>query len=153
MLKTSDDQRENIFQSRCSIKGRVCSLIIDSGSCTNITATTIVEKLNLSTTPHPSPYKLQWLNDGNHLKVSQQVLLSFSIGKNYEDEVLWDVIPMDACHLLLGRPLQYHRSVKHDGRKNTYTLKIDEWSILLTPLIPSQIHVTQTLIRKNKVYS
>ncbi|GAV65880.1 zf-CCHC domain-containing protein, partial [Cephalotus follicularis] len=55
-LKTSDDQRENVFQSRCSIKGRVCSLIIDSGSCTNVATTTIVEKLNLSTTPHPSPY-------------------------------------------------------------------------------------------------
>ncbi|GAV86177.1 zf-CCHC domain-containing protein, partial [Cephalotus follicularis] len=63
-LKTNDDQRENIFQSRCSIKGRVCSLIIDSGSCTNVAATTLVEKLNLSTTPHPSPYKLQWLSDG-----------------------------------------------------------------------------------------
>ncbi|GAV82157.1 hypothetical protein CFOL_v3_25610 [Cephalotus follicularis] len=95
-LKTNDDQRENIFQSRCSIKGRVCSLIIDSGSCTNVAATTLVEKLNLSTTPHPSPYKLQWLSERNQLKVSQQVLLSFSIGKNYKDEVLCDVIPMDA---------------------------------------------------------
>ncbi|GAV72536.1 gag-asp_proteas domain-containing protein, partial [Cephalotus follicularis] len=63
-LKTNDDKRENIFQSRCSIKGRVYSLIIDSGSCTNVVATTLVEKLNLSTTPHPSPYKLQWLSDG-----------------------------------------------------------------------------------------
>ncbi|GAV80066.1 hypothetical protein CFOL_v3_23528 [Cephalotus follicularis] len=136
-LKTSDDQRENIFQSRCSIKGRVCSLIIDSGSCTNVAATTLVEKLNLSTAPHPSSYKLQWLSDGNQLKVSQQVLLSFSIGKNYEDEVLCDVIPMDACHLSLGRPWQYDKSVKHDGRRNTYTLRKHERSILLTPLIPS----------------
>ncbi|GAV91286.1 hypothetical protein CFOL_v3_34683, partial [Cephalotus follicularis] len=99
---------------------------------------------------HPSPYKLQWLSDGNELKVSQQVLLSFSIGKNYEAEVLCDVIPMDACHLLLGRPWQYDRSVKHDGRKNTYTVKKDERSILLIPLIPSQIHVTQTPIKKRK---
>ncbi|GAV75298.1 hypothetical protein CFOL_v3_18777 [Cephalotus follicularis] len=126
---------------------------IHSGSCTNVAATTLVEKLNLSTTPHPSPYKLQWLSDGNQLKVSQQVLLSFSIGKNYEDEVLCDVIPMDACHLLLGRPWQYDRSVKHDGRKNTYTVKKDEMSILLTPLIPYQIHVTQKSIKKRKVYS
>ncbi|GAV58443.1 hypothetical protein CFOL_v3_01977, partial [Cephalotus follicularis] len=120
-----------IFQSRCSIKGRVCSLIIDSGSCTNVTATILMEKLNLSTTAHPSPYKLQWLSDGNQLKVSQQVILSFSIGKNYKDEILCDVIPMDACQLLLGRPWQYDRSVKHDGRKNTYILKKDERSILL----------------------
>ncbi|GAV58165.1 hypothetical protein CFOL_v3_01699, partial [Cephalotus follicularis] len=75
-----------------------------------------------------------------------------SIGKNYEDEVLCDVIPMDACHLLLGRPWQYDRSVKHEGRKNTYTVNKDERSILLTPLIPSKIHVTQTPIKKESIF-
>jgi hypothetical protein len=34
------------------------------------------------------------------------VLVALSIGK-YEDEVLCDVVPMHACHLLLGRPWQY----------------------------------------------
>ncbi|XP_071725831.1 uncharacterized protein [Rutidosis leptorrhynchoides] len=28
-------QRENIFHSRCTVKGKVCSLIVDGGSCTN----------------------------------------------------------------------------------------------------------------------
>ncbi|PKI75203.1 hypothetical protein CRG98_004427 [Punica granatum] len=38
-------------------------VIIDNGSCTNIASTTFVEKLNLTTTKHPCPYKLRWLND------------------------------------------------------------------------------------------
>ncbi|GAV80025.1 Asp_protease_2 domain-containing protein, partial [Cephalotus follicularis] len=91
-----DDQRETIFQTKCTIKERVCSLIIDGGSFNNVASTNLVEKLGLSTTAHPTPYKLQWLSNGNHIKVTQQVLLSFSIGKKYKDEVLCDVIPMDA---------------------------------------------------------
>ncbi|GAV90674.1 hypothetical protein CFOL_v3_34080, partial [Cephalotus follicularis] len=121
-----DDKRENIFHSRCISRERVISLIIDGGSCTNAAATTLVDKLKLPTTAHPSPYKLQWLSNGNQIKVTQQVLLSLSIGKRYKDEVLCDVIPMDAYHILLGRPWQYDRSAKHDGRKNTYTINIDE---------------------------
>ncbi|GAV90673.1 hypothetical protein CFOL_v3_34079, partial [Cephalotus follicularis] len=138
-----NDQRENIFQSRCIIKEHVCSLIIDGGSCTNVAATTLVDKLKLPTTAHPSPYRLKWMSNGNQIKVTQQVLLSFSIGKRYKDEVLCDVIPMDACHILLGRPWQYDRRAKHDGRKNTYTIKVDERSITLTTLNPSQIQITK----------
>jgi hypothetical protein len=40
--------------------------------------------------------------------------VALSIGK-YEDEVLCDVVPMHACHLLLGRPWQYDKRAKHDG--------------------------------------
>ena len=43
----------------------------------------------------------------------------------YKDKVLCDVIPMDVCHVLLGRPWQYDRNVVHDGRMNTYTLEKD----------------------------
>ena len=31
-----DMQRENIFYARCKIKDKICSLIIDGGSCTNV---------------------------------------------------------------------------------------------------------------------
>ena len=40
-------KRENIFHSRCMVKRKVCSLIIDSGSCTNKASSGMVEKLNL----------------------------------------------------------------------------------------------------------
>ena len=54
--------------------------------------------------------------------VTKQCLVEFKIG-GYNDKILCDVIPMDVCHLLLGRPWQYDRNVVHDGRKNTYTLQ------------------------------
>jgi hypothetical protein len=48
------------------------------------------------------PYKLQWLNDDGEVKMNKQVLVAFSIGK-YCDGVLYDVMSLQASHLLLGR--------------------------------------------------
>ncbi|KAF7815181.1 uncharacterized protein G2W53_029150 [Senna tora] len=45
------------------------------------------------------------MNESGDLKVTKQVLISFPIGK-YKDEVLCDVVPMQASHLLIGRPWQ-----------------------------------------------
>jgi len=56
------------------------------------------------------------------VKVTKQVVVSFSIGK-YVDEVLCDVVPMQASHLLLGRPWQYDRKAIHDGVKNRCIVK------------------------------
>ena len=51
-------QRENIFHTRCHVQNKVCSVIIDGGSCTNVASTTLVEKLELPTNKHPRPYNL-----------------------------------------------------------------------------------------------
>ncbi|XP_040943180.1 uncharacterized protein, partial [Gossypium hirsutum] len=104
----NDQQRENIFHTRCQVQGKICCVIIDGGSCTNVASSMMVEKLGLATIKHPHPYKLQWLNDGGELKVTKQVLISFTIGK-YQDEVMCDVVPMHAGHLLLGRPWQFDK--------------------------------------------
>ena len=102
--KNEDEvQRENIFHTRCYVKDKVCSVIIDGGSCTSIASTTMVNKLGLPTILHPKPYKLQWLNDSGEVRVTKQVLVAFRISK-YEDEVVCDVVPMQVGHLLLGWP-------------------------------------------------
>jgi len=54
-----ESQRENIFHTRCLINDKLCSLIIDQGSCTNVASTRVVEKLRLPTISHTQPYKLQ----------------------------------------------------------------------------------------------
>ena len=137
-VNSQDEQRENLFHTRCTVKGKVCSVIVDSGSCTNVASTTLVEKLGLSTLNHAHPYKLQWLSNGDTVQVTKQVVIPFSIGKRYSDEVVCDVIPMDACNLLLGRPWQFDREVIHDGRKNTYSFKHNKKTITLAPLPPTQ---------------
>ncbi|KAA3470431.1 Transposon Ty3-I Gag-Pol polyprotein [Gossypium australe] len=133
----NEQQRENIFHTRCHVQGKVCSVIVDGGSCTNVASTLMVEKLGLPTAKHPHPYKLQWLNDCGELKVSKQLLVAFSIEK-YSDEVLCDVVPMHAGHFLLGRPWQVDRRVIHDGYKNRYTFKHLGKNVTLAPLTPKQ---------------
>ncbi|GKA79380.1 reverse transcriptase domain-containing protein [Tanacetum coccineum] len=128
--------RHNIFRTKCTAKGRVCTVIIDGGSCENMVATTMVDKLGLPTQDLPEPYQLTWLKKGNLVKVTHKCLVTFSIGTKYTDEIWCEVIPMDACHLLLGRPWLYDRRAKHDGFRNTYSFKKDGLHVTLAPLNP-----------------
>jgi len=121
------------------------------GSGTNVASTTLVETLNLPTLKHPRPYKLQCLNDCEEVKVNKQVLISFSIGK-YKDEVFCDVVPIQAGHILLGRPWQFDRKVTHDGFKNRHSFVKDNKTVTFLPLTPRQVYEDQMkLKRENKL--
>jgi len=103
VLKPFDEsQRANIFHTRCLINDKLCSLIVDGGSCANVISTRVVDKLGLPTFSHAKPYKLQWLSEEGEIIVNKQVLIAFSICKD-KDEVLCDVVPMEATHILMGR--------------------------------------------------
>ncbi|XP_010527728.1 PREDICTED: uncharacterized protein LOC104805025 [Tarenaya hassleriana] len=143
------EQRENIFHTRAYVQGKVCILIIDGGSCTNVASTSLVEKLNLSTTKHPRPYKLQWLNDSGETRVFKQVRVPFRIGK-YEDEVLCDVVPMQAGHMLLGRPWQFDMRATHDGYTNRYTFEYHGKPMRLVPLTHKELCEDQLRMLKNE---
>ncbi|XP_031378282.1 uncharacterized protein LOC116193680 [Punica granatum] len=93
----------------------------------------MVEKLHLKVEPHPDLYKLSWLKKGNNVHVNKRCLVQFSIGTHYKDEIMCDVVPMDACHLLLGRPWLYDRRVIYDGFKNTYSFVKEGVKIILAP--------------------
>ena len=49
----NEEQREHIFLARYHVKGKVCTLIVDSGSCTNVASSLMVDKLNLHTMKLP----------------------------------------------------------------------------------------------------
>jgi hypothetical protein len=70
--------------------------------------------------------------------VSKQCLVEFKIG-GYNDKVLCNVIPMDVCHLLLGRPWKYDINVVHDGRMNTYTLEKNGRTHMLLPIKDKEV--------------
>jgi hypothetical protein len=111
-------QRNGLFRTAYKTKDRVCKVIVDSESIDNLVSTKMVEKMELETVAHPSPYKVSWLQKGHQVTVTKICLVEFKIG-GYRDEILCDFIPMDICHLLLGRSWKYDRNVVHDRRKNT----------------------------------
>jgi hypothetical protein len=131
-------QRTRLFRTACKTKDRVCKVIVDSGSMDNIVSTEMVEKLELETTDHPSPYRVSWLHKGHQVTITKQSLVEFKIG-GYNDKILCYVIPMDVCHLLLGRPWQYDINVIHDGRMNTYTLEKNGRTHMLLPIKDKEV--------------
>ncbi|XP_021861565.1 uncharacterized protein [Spinacia oleracea] len=141
------DQREQLFLTKCQVNNKWCSVIIDGGSCTNVASEGMVSKLGLSTVAHPKPYALHWLNDGNSVKVTRQARVGLSMG-SYTDEVLCDVIPMDACHVFLGRPWQFDRDVVHRGRSNEYVLRDKGKRIVLKPMSSQAIRSMSTKKKK-----
>lgn len=136
---SANSQRNNLFHSKCTIKGKVCNFIIDSGSSENVISSDAVHKLELLDEPHPSPYKLAWLQQNNDLTITRRTLVSFSIGDSYHDKTYCDIVPMDACHLLLGRPWESDRRVIHDGYLNTYTFRFNNRNFVLKPSPPASL--------------
>nr|KYP41380.1 hypothetical protein KK1_037253 [Cajanus cajan] len=110
-------QRENLFHIRCKVLENTCSLIVDSASTSNCCSTRLFDKLALTTKPHPKPYKMQWINEERGIVVFQKESTPISIGK-YKEEVLCDIVPLEASHVLLGRPWQFDKKTIHDGLTN-----------------------------------
>ncbi|RDX73316.1 hypothetical protein CR513_47089, partial [Mucuna pruriens] len=130
------EPREHISHTRCLVQGKVCSMIIDGRSCTNVDSTILVEKINLQTAKHPRPYKLQCLSNIGELKVDKQVSVPFAI-ENYKDEVLCDVVLMELNCM-----------VTHKGYTNCLSFIYNELKITLTSLSPKKVCEDQIKMRK-----
>ncbi|KAG7595376.1 Reverse transcriptase domain [Arabidopsis thaliana x Arabidopsis arenosa] len=120
-------------QTRRGLLGRVCSFIIELGSCGNVISEYTVFKLGLPFEKHATPYSLGWVQDGTDVCISHMCLVLFSIGEHYKDKTWCDIAPIVACHLILGRPWEFNRKVIHDGAKNTYSFIWETHQILLLP--------------------
>ncbi|KAK1620572.1 hypothetical protein QYE76_026089 [Lolium multiflorum] len=139
VLPSASNQRCNLFQTKALVgPDKACKVIIDGGSCRNLASNELCTKLKLKYPPHPHPYYIQWLSDNGEMKVNHMVRVEFAIGP-YKDSIDFDVVPMMVCHLLLGRPWLYDRSVQHNGHANTYHLEFKGKKINLQPMSTQQI--------------
>lgn len=127
---------------------------MDGGSCENMVSEELVNKLNLHRHKLDEPYKILWFKKGGEIMVSYKALVPIQLGR-YSDEVLCDVVPMDACHLLLERPWQYDQQAVHDGRLNTYTIIKEGKHFTLWPTEEDEavqvVLLTKQLIRNVRV--
>ena len=78
-----DWQRTSVFRTRVVCQGRLCTLIINRGSCSNLTSKELVEKLNLKTKEDPNPYQVASVNDTSIL-VSFHCLVTFNFSNNFK---------------------------------------------------------------------
>ncbi|KAK1648726.1 hypothetical protein QYE76_066531 [Lolium multiflorum] len=145
-------QRWSLFQTQCIIKGKACKLMIDGGSCTNGISKAMVAALGLSTWRLPEPKRLEWLNSCGMLKITHKARVPFTVG-DYIDEIECDVLPLEVCGLLLGRPWQYDRNVTHAGRANTYSFMHGGKQRTLKPMGDDHIKSdVELVVRKEKLH-
>jgi hypothetical protein len=68
---TDPEDGEHLFHSHMWVKGTPLHFIVDRGSQKNLISAEVVKHLGFSTTPHPQPYNIRWLQQGRDLYVSQ----------------------------------------------------------------------------------
>ncbi len=81
---------------------------------------------------------VMWYLKSGKVKVTRTVRVHFSTA-TYSDYVDCDVVPMQACSVLLGRPWQYDKKYVHHGTTNQYTLVHKDHNITLLPMSPEHI--------------
>ena len=79
------------------------------------------------------------------LKVCKVPLL---IGKYYKDEIVCNMVDMDACHILLGRSWRYDVDATYKGRDNTFVFWWFDKKIVLMPR--SQSSENNSVTNKDK---
>lgn len=94
-------RRRSIFRTRGLCEGKVCNLILDGGRTNNIISKEALEKLKPPSEKHPNPYSISWFQKGNEVPVTSPCLVKFTMGKLCDDEAWCNIVPMDACRILL----------------------------------------------------
>jgi hypothetical protein len=122
----------------CTIQDKICKVIIDGGSYTNVISSYVVHALSLSTQRLPLPCYVQWMNQSGTLKITHKARVKFSIG-SYADTVDCDIAPMSACHLSLGLPWQFDLDATHGGHTNNYPFVQKGVHHVLRPMSDSAI--------------
>nr|GEY14169.1 putative nucleotidyltransferase, ribonuclease H [Tanacetum cinerariifolium] len=125
------------------IKEKICSIAIDGESCKNLLSKALVKAFKLPTEPRHSPYQIGWIKKGSALKVTEICKVPLAIGKHYNELVTCDVVDIEACHVLLGRPWQHDMDATHQAEKKetgvSYALVMKGVNDVMENAIPSVI--------------
>jgi hypothetical protein len=148
-------QRHTLFQIFFIIKDCCVRTIIDGGSCNNLVSADFMAKIALMTCLHTHLYYIRWLNNSGKAKVTHTTHVHFSFG-TYHDYANCDVVPIQACSLLLGHPWEFDTNAIHHGRSNKYTFMHNGKKITLLSLTPNEIvqcdrAIAETARRKSEI--
>ncbi|XP_026410592.1 uncharacterized protein LOC113305806 [Papaver somniferum] len=104
--------------------------------------------MGLSTTPHPKPYPLGWIQKDTELQVSMQCRFKFSITDKYIDEIVCDVVSLDVAQVIFGNPYLWERDTVLYHRERVYLFKKDGKYFRIQV---SKTHLPMKLVTTNQV--
>jgi hypothetical protein len=130
-----DDARERLSQTQVWINGTKPLYMSYFTSQNNLISERTVQRLRLETQSHPKPYKLNWLQPNQSHQVQRQRKVELYI-EPMMDEVLCDVVPLDACELLLGKPYIYGRDAQYKVFPHEFRLKKGGKTFVLKESLP-----------------
>ena len=113
---TVDWRRTSIFHTWIKTGWKNCKIIVDSGSCIYMLSSSLISKIGLKTVPHPSPYKVVWVNAAS-MEVNEWCLIPVQF-VTYKDKIWCDVITLNGGHVILGRPWLFDMDVTLLGNSN-----------------------------------
>ena len=117
-----DKKRGELFHIQVITKHTKVDTLFDNGSQVNLVSEEVVNKSVLGSIPHEKPYPLGCVTNDAPLQVTKKCILKFAISDKFKDEVELDVVPMDICGIVLGRPYLYdHKDILYRD-KNQYHL-------------------------------
>ena len=124
---------ENKFHIRVKIEEHGYLARLDN-FCENLVSEYTVARLGLKVEFHPYPYTLYRYNE--KFWVTKQACVDFSLG-SFIDTIMCDIIPMDDCHIYLGKPSKYLNKAVYDYDRDVY--HINSGRKTLRPLSTDQV--------------
>ena len=98
----------------------------------------MVEKFGLTKKPHPYPYYIQSVNSYDKIKITEIAHIEFSIGF-YKGSLDFDIVPLQVCQLLLGKPWISENNIVHNTIANKYSFKYNGRKFTLVPITAAEI--------------
>ena len=87
VTQAEQNQRHNLFHTKRVVKECSVRVIIDGGSYNNLASMEMVQKLSVTTRPHPHPYYIQWFNNSGNVATRPEWIKSLCLS----------VIPGSVC--------------------------------------------------------
>jgi hypothetical protein len=99
-----EKEMTKLFHIKVQVEKTKVDDLFDSNLEANLIAVNLVNKILLELHDHPISYKLRWVNKNGEISVTKQCKIKFSISVDFIDEVELDVLPLDVCGVVFGRP-------------------------------------------------
>lgn len=121
----------NILFSRF-VNGNVCRFILDGGCIDNLVSRKMVEALGLEMDWYPCPDQIECVNRGSITCVGV-CRFPLSFGKKYSDSIVCEVVNMDLCDIVLGKPWLFDVGAIRRTQDYSYEFMWDKEKVILIP--------------------